>query len=127
MFGVDAPEIKEPDNEFIPTKGIRNLYGQNTIIFLKSMKLKNVKWKTITTDIYNRKIAKIKINNQDLGLTLLKNSLVRVAYISAKKNNPFYTNDYLYYRQILNEQWKAYKSNLNIWKYLKEWKKIFPK
>lgn len=128
LFGVDAPELTNQYNDFNPTDGLEQVYAVESLEFVKNKILnKSIYLNEITTDKYHRTVAKIIFNNKDLGLELIHYGLARVAYISTDKANPFYSNDFQYYKLLLKEQYFAYTHEYGIWKYKNKFKEIFPK
>lgn len=128
LFGVDTPELTNQYNDFNSTSGLEQVYAIKSRDFVRS-KIQNkiVDIYKVTVDKYNRTVAKIQLNNEDLGLSLIHFGLARVAYISVNKANPFYTSDFGYYEKLLQEQYFAYTHEYGIWKYKDKFKDIFPK
>ena len=128
LFAIDTPEISDQYNDFKPTKGIEWMYAYESMLFVKNLILKkNVKIKIESYDKYNRKVARININNLDLGCQLVKEGFARVSYISINPNSIYKTNDYDYYKKILRLQRYAEKNKKGFWLHENIFSTIFPK
>lgn len=115
LFGVDTPETSNQYNDFNPTNGIEALYGAEATDFTSNLILgKQVLYTHISNDTYGRDVARISINNKDLGIALVRAGLARVAYISVTPKDPFYTSDFAYYRALLDAQYLAYQEKLGV-------------
>lgn len=127
LVGIDTPEIpksvndSDNYNEWQITFGtLAKEYSDN---FLSK---KDIKVDEIKLDTYNRVVAKINVNNEDLSLSLLKKGYAIVRYISLEKGNPFYTSDYSYYKKLIDTQFNAYIERVGIWEYIDYIGDIFP-
>ena len=128
LFGVDTPETSSQFNGFETTTGIEKLYAikatKHTINLIMG---KNVNVTVISEDQYGRRVALISIGDIDLGLSLVAAGFARVAYISVKKYDTYYTNKFDYYKQLLKAQRYAYDHKFGFWKEINKFKLIFPK
>lgn len=128
LYGVDTPESNNQYNDFASTEGLESIYAHQSTDFVKRLiQNKSVELQKIAIDKYHRTVAKIIINNIDLGIELVSHGLARVAYISVDQKSPFYTSDYLYYQRLLEAQYHAYSESKGFWKYKEQFKTIFPK
>ncbi|MBN3534868.1 thermonuclease family protein [Mycoplasma procyoni] len=115
IFGIDTPEIK--DRQGVETKGQTHIFAKNARAFLWDKILnKKVNIVPITHDKYGRNVSKILIDNEDVGLEVLKNGLAIVRYISEDRKSPFYTNDREYYKKLLDASFYAQVNKKGFWK-----------
>ena len=116
LFGVDTPEVSDQYHNFKPTKGIEGEFGwEATRVARKLLLHKTVDIKEITTDPYGRHVASFKYKGVDMATLLLQKGLARVAYMSLKPGNPYFTRDVKYYKHLLVEQQKAFKNKVGVW------------
>lgn len=128
LYAVDTPEISDQFNNFETTLGMEQIYAYEAKEFVERKMLhKNVQVIPISIDKYNRKVARIIIDGQDLSQLLVENGYARVAYINVIKGSPYETKNYDYYRKILECQKKAYDNERGFWKHKNKFHIIFPK
>ena len=126
IFGIDAPELKDKiQNETEDIEYVSAIKAKTKLKFL--LRNKRIKCIKITKDKYGREIIKIFANDIDIGIKLVELGLARVAYISNKKGNPFFSKDEEYYKNLLNLQYQAYIKGKGIWSRKDVYKTIFPK
>lgn len=128
LFGVDTPEISNQYDNFNPTENLEYIYAVEAKNFVSKLILnRSVKLQKITTDKYKRIVSKVIINGIDLAEELIKNGLARIAYFSTNPLNPFYSNDYEYYKKLTHLQKQSYDRKIGIWSNPNAFKIIFPK
>lgn len=128
LYGVDTPEMSNQFDSFKETTGIEQIYAYEATQLTRKLILgKRVDISIISVDKYSRRVAKIKIGNNDLALTLLSKGLARVAYIDVYPGSIYETSDYDYYQRLLKEQYKARSNKKGIWLHEKDFSLIFPK
>lgn len=110
LYGCDTPEVSNQFNDFQVTQGIEGLYGAEATEFTKKAILnKVVKITNESTDKYGRQVARVEYNGNDLAIELVRHGMARVAYIQVQNPKEFYyTNDFDYYRKLLDAQYEAY-------------------
>ena len=128
LFGVDTPELTDQFNGFQPTVGIEHVCAQMAQIYVSSQILKkNVRVFVNTKDKYHRVVASIVYGGKDLATELVRKGLARVAYISSNKSNPYYSERFNYYKQLLKTQKYAFEHKIGIWASESRFSEIFPK
>lgn len=127
LIGIDTPEIPKSENDSDNYNEWQVIFGtkakEYTNYFLNN---NDIKVDEIKLDTYNRVVAKINVDNEDLSLSLLEKGYAIVRYISLEKGNPFYTNDYSYYKKLIDTQFNAYIEKVGIWEYIDYIGQIFP-
>ena len=128
LFGVDTPEISNQYNDFQTTKGLENIYAEKAKTYAENLLLnKEVQVLKRGKDKYDRTIAQFKVENKDLALSLVKEGLARVAYISSDPKSPFYTTSFKYHKNLLNCENLACQEEKGFWEHKDSFKTIFPK
>lgn len=127
LIGIDTPEIPKSADDEYKYNVLQTAYGLQAKEFTEHfLKNNNIEVEEVSVDTYKRTVAKVRVNNIDLSLSLLEKGLAIVKYITLEKGSPFVTTDYDYYKKLLDTQLKAYKLNVGIWNNFDNMKEIFP-
>ncbi|WP_308162363.1 thermonuclease family protein [Mesomycoplasma hyorhinis] len=120
LFGVDTPEIEPKNNtRFINIKRA-NYYARKAKEFSANLlqKWSNLAYATIVEkDPYDRYVAKVRIQKQDLASELLKNGLAVLRYfqVDKPKKKYYYPNHKELYTDYKNLQNEAKDKKINVW------------
>lgn len=117
VLGIDTPEVYDANNNFQPTTGIKYFYGKlasnEAIHFLLNQW---VEIEQLRVDIYDRKIARITLNNNiDYATHMVQNGFAKVRYISTNKNSPFYYYDADYVNHLYTVEKEAQIKKKGFW------------
>lgn len=118
LLGIDAPEMgRFSKKSYQKTSGMEYFYANKAKQYLADLiEQKVVQIKIIKNDKYNRKVANIWINFNNISIKLVENGFARVYYISKNKKDYFYYWDSTFIDKLYKSQQKAIINQSNIWK-----------
>ncbi|MCR8613034.1 MAG: thermonuclease family protein [Mycoplasma sp.] len=126
ILGIDTAEISHNYENFKQSVGLEHYWALKAKEFCEiEIKNKHVNLEKQKGNSYSRIVARIKYENKDYGLELIKKGLARVAYISNSSKNKYYYNDKDYVNKLINAEKKAKESKKGLWAF--DNKIIFPK
>ncbi|UVD81642.1 thermonuclease family protein [Mycoplasma iguanae] len=119
LHGINAREmsIKNSNKEFIKTSGLIRYWAEKATNRLRELvEQKTVEIIKISKDIYERTVAKVFLNKNDISIILLKEGLAEVAFINNEINDKFFNSDTEYFKQLIAAENYAKSLSLGIWK-----------